>query len=222
MTPIKGLGWKPGRGTNPSAFRASAVLTPQPDVPHKYHFANGWWGDQGATSQCVIYSWLHVAADGPLAQRTLPTRWNPTALYQEGQRLDRTPPWDVDSGLTCDAGAKVMRAHGLVGEYRWIEEFDELLDALVAAPVTCGAWWRQDMFTPQKGGLVTFTGRVAGGHQWVINGFNKQTQMIRHKNSWGRAWGHYGHFYTTFATMREILVAGGAEICVARELLVPR
>jgi hypothetical protein len=53
---------------------------------------------------------------------------SPTRLYQLGQDIDGTPRSDVDSGLTSDAAAQVMKREGYVGEYRWGQNLDEVLD----------------------------------------------------------------------------------------------
>jgi hypothetical protein len=63
-----GMGWQPGRGTKAHLFRAGDVVTPTPRVS-RYWNANGWWGDQGTTSQCTIFAWLHVEHDGPITHR---------------------------------------------------------------------------------------------------------------------------------------------------------
>lgn len=232
--PLKGTGWKPGKGTKPHLFRAGAVFAPQPEVSYKFHYDNGWWGDQGRTSQCVIYSHLHIAEDALITRPGPGPILDPTMLYLEGRALDGSPLDDSDGGgLTCDTGAKVMRAHGVIGEYRWVgddpamttdEKLDELLDALAFAPVTCGADWPENMNYPNGEGFVSYDGQFAGlGHQWVMNGFNKNgkdddERYIRNKNSWGRSWGRSGRFYMTFRQVKKILERPYTAICIFREL----
>jgi hypothetical protein len=143
----------------------------------------------------------------------------PTRLYKLGQTIDGTPHSDVDSGLTSDASAKVMRNEGYIGEYRWALDLDEVLDCLLeAGPGTLGSWWPSGMDAPDSKGVVTYTGWKRGGHQYVLNGVNKTTKLIRMKNSWGRTWGKSGFAYMTFDTLSAILRDGG-EFCIARELL---
>jgi hypothetical protein len=213
-----GMGWQPGRGKKWGAFRAGDVITPSTRVS-RYWNANGWWGDQGMTSQCTIFAWLHVEHDGPITHRGAKPLDNPTRLYQLGQAIDGTPISDVDSGLTSDAAAQVMKREGYVGEYRWALTLDEVLDCLLnAGPGTLGSWWLSGMNDPNSKGVITYTGAPLGGHQYVLNGVNKTTRLVRMKNSWGRGWGRNGFSYMTFDTLDAILKDGG-EFCIARELL---
>jgi hypothetical protein len=217
-----GLGWKKGRGTAPRLLRE--VMAPVRRLPtERYWWDNGWWGDQGETSECTIYSWLHLIHDGPVIPvDVMPTAKKPLAdpatLYQEGQKLDGTPITDVESGLTCDSAAKVMRAHGFVGEWRWAESVDEVIQwVLTTGPCAIGANWYYDMFEPKKDGTVSMTGGMAGGHQWVINGASMKKKRFRDKNSWNRTWGLSGRFITTFDQVAQMLQEG-AEVCMYREL----
>jgi hypothetical protein len=217
-----GMGWQPGTGTKAHLYRAADVLVTPPTAPDiRYWNASGWWGDQGMTSQCTIYAWLHVMHDGPITHRgILAPMANPTLLYQKGQDIDGTPRSDVDSGLTSDASAQVMLKEGYIGEYRWARDVDEVVECIrVAGPGTLGSWWPEGMDDPDPlTGFVTYTGRKRGGHQYKVDGVNTRRRFFRMKNSWGRGWGRKGFAYLSFDTMRAILEDGG-EFCIARELL---
>lgn len=215
------MGWQPGKGRRWSAFRASDVIAidaPGPDI--RYWNASNWWGDQGYTSECTIYSWLHVLHDGPITHKRVSKPMDsPTRLYQLGQDHDGTPRTDMDSGLTSDAAAWVMLSEGYIGEYRWATHLDEVVECVrKAGPGTLGSWWPQGMDDPDERGFVKYEGTMRGGHQYKIDGVNTRKKFFRFKNSWGRAWGRKGFAYMTFDTMRAILNDGG-EFCIARELL---
>lgn len=216
-----GFGWNPGMGRKWASFRAGDVLVTPPSAPDiRYWNASGWWGDQGQTSECTIYSWLHVMHDGPITHRGTKPMDSTTRLYQLGQDRDGTPRSDVDSGLTSDAAARTMRDEGYIGEYRWARDLDEVVECIrVAGPGTLGSWWPEGMDNPDPlTGFVTYTGRMRGGHQYKVDGVNTRRRFFRFKNSWGRSWGKKGFGYMTFETMRLVL-AGGGEFCIARELL---
>lgn len=215
-----GYGWQPGRGTKAHLFLAADVMTPAPEVQIRYWSASGWWGNQGNTSECTIYSWLHVLHDGPITHRKSPKPLDsPDRLYQLGQDIDGTPRADVDSGLTSDAAAQVMLREGYIGEYRWASSLDDVLNCLAGAgPGTLGSNWLSAMDEPDAKGFVTYTGRMRGGHQYVLDGLNRRQKFVRCKNSWGRSWGRRGFFYMSFDTLDAILQDGG-EFCIARELL---
>lgn len=215
-----GLGWQPGMGKKWHLYRAGDVVVPT-DVSSRYWNASGWWGDQGNTSECTIFSWLHVLHDGPITHRN----WkkpveDPKLLYQFGQQIDGTPLSDVNSGLTSDAAAQVFLKRGYIGEYRWALDFDEMLDCLLnAGPGTLGMWWPTGMDSTDSTGRAHYTGSDRGGHQIKVDGANKHTRLIRFKQSWGRSnYGRNGFGYISFDDAKSILKDGG-EFCIARELL---
>lgn len=220
---MEGKGWKPGMGTRPQEFRAKDVLPRRtPGITHRNWWTGGWWGDQGYTAECTIYSWLHAIHDGPVTHPYLKQKplADPTTLYREGQTLDGTPHRDTYSGLTSDAAAKVMKRRGYIGEYRWALTLEEMITALLlAGPVTFGIWWREGMNHPDEKGMVRYEGEHWGaGHQFVIDGVNVDRRWFRCKNSWGRKWGKTGFFLMDFDDVWQALDEGG-EACIYRELI---
>lgn len=236
-----GLGWKPGRGTNPQKFRASAVLPKKlPERVDRKWWANGWWGDQGlntySSSECVIYSWEHAIHDGPVTPRKkrkiniVKPILDPTTAYIEGQGIDGTDPNDKESGLTCYAGAEVFKRHGIIGEYRWGETVDEIVHWLLeVGPVLRGAPWYNDDFELRSNGLLLRTGGVAGGHQTKGDAANTDSEIVWFKNSWSREWGNprsqhpsgsaeRGFYAMSFDQIESDLRNDGAEYCMYREL----
>lgn len=216
-----GMGWQPGMGKKFNLFRAGDVLVteaPAPDI--KYWNASGWWGNQGNTSRCTIFSWAHYWFDGPITHKGPKlTDAQLTDLYQFGQDIDHTPRSDVDSGLTSDAAAQVFKQKGFIGEYRWARETEELVEWLRrVGPATIGTWWPEGMDTPDRDGFGTYTGTKLGGHQFKTDGVNTRRKFVRCKNSWGRSWAKKGFFYLSFDTI-DAMLTDGAEICMARELL---
>ena len=72
------------------------------------------------------------------------------------------------------------------------------------------------MFYPDRNGLIKISGRLAGGHAYVINGVDTKKQQFRIKNSWGKSWGQQGHAYISFTDMKRLIKENG-EICLAVE-----
>ena len=86
-------------------FLVSAILTESPIIRNKFWDAEGWWGDQGTTSQCVCYSWLHWIEDGPVKQNFIENRsvplFNPTEFYDACQKRDQWEGECVDTATEC-------------------------------------------------------------------------------------------------------------------------
>ena len=40
-------------------YPLAAALPEKPFITQKMWWDNGWWGDQGNTSMCTVYSWSH-------------------------------------------------------------------------------------------------------------------------------------------------------------------
>lgn len=200
-----------------SSFPMKAILK-KAETPKnsKYWNANGFWGDQLDTSQCVGFGWMHFLEDAPITHVGPTPILYPQEIYAEAQKLDEFPGENYD-GTTVRAGAKYLMIKGYITEYRWGYTLQELIDAvLYKAPCVVGTNWYYDMFFPDADGLIKMTGSFAGGHCYLVNGVNVKKRMFRIKNSWGRKWGKSGLAYISFDDM-EKLIKGQGEICLAVE-----
>lgn len=198
------------------------MLAGAPDRTWRYWWANGWWGDQGPTPRCVAFAWLHKVADGPRTTRLTPSvdttpAMDPRGLYCTAQTLD---PWDGDctrplyDGTSVRAGAKALVAAGVIEGYRWAWDADTVVAALLAlGPVVVGTTWTEGMSRPDERGVLHPTGRVQGGHAYVLNGVNTRTGMVRCKNSWGRSWGDAGAAWLSIDDLGDLLADRG-EACL--------
>lgn len=221
-----GLGRWPAEDERDADYPLSAVTAAvrpsREEREYRYWWNNAWWGNQGRHPHCVSYAWLHAIEDGPVTwpDRTPdadPTE-DPANVYHRAQEIDEWSGAAYD-GTSVRAGAKVLAERGLITEYRWAWDLDDLVAALLyVGPVVLGTWWTTGMFYPDDDGFVEPTGALAGGHAYVATGANTRERKIRFKNSWGRGWGQRGRFWMRFGAVSELLAASG-EACVATEVV---
>jgi hypothetical protein len=192
------------------------LTLPKTTLTQRYWDDNGWWGDQGKTSQCVGYAWAHFIDDGPIKHLGPKPNTNPTLIYREAQKIDEWPGENYE-GTSVRAGAKFLKKENKIGSYLWAYNLDTLIKTvLTQGPVVVGTNWYNGMFYPDRNGLIKISGRNMGGHAYVINGVDTRKQLFRIKNSWGRSWGVKGSAYISFANMQRLIRENG-EICLAVE-----
>jgi hypothetical protein len=185
----------------------------------RYWHANGWWGDQGATSQCVGYGWAHWLEDGPVTHGGPSPIVQPLKIYTEAKQVDEWPGEDY-AGTSVRAGAKVLQRLGFISEYRWAFTLSAVLNCLLErGPLVVGTNWYEGMGDPEERdhGFIRATGDLLGGHCYVLNGVNTKAEKLRVKNSWSRHWGNGGHAWLSFADFKRLLSEDG-EACLATEL----
>jgi hypothetical protein len=87
--------------------------------------------------------------------------------------------------------------------------------------VVIGSDWTHDMFTPAANGVVRPTGAVAGGHCYLLLGYDPGRDMFEFDNSWGASWGVNGHFFMSATDFDAFVVANPrGEVCAGLELPV--
>ena len=195
-------------------YTMASVLPAAPSArTYRYWWPSGWWGDQGASSRCVAFSFEHWVQDGPVAAPGDPTDQGLWDAYRWMQRNDQWPGENYD-GTSVRAGAKYHQQRGDIAVYRWAWDIHTVVQALLeAGPVVVGTVWRSGMFTPDTDGVIRPTGSDAGGHAYLLNGVNTRTGYLRVKNSWGRHWANGGHAYISVDDMAGLLADRG-EACL--------
>lgn len=177
-----------------------------------------WWGNQGNTSECVAYSWIHWLEDGPVYQPASPQPiLNPNTVYKAAQKIDEWPGENYN-GTSIRAGAKILQQQGFIQNYYWTTDVNVLANTVLnTGPVVVGTYWYSNMMRPNlRTGLMSATGRILGAHAYIINGVDLNRRLFRIKNSWGRNWGLQGRAFISFTDMSRLMRMQG-EVCLAIE-----
>ena len=225
--PNFGLGRRHAPDPRDNAFMIREIAAPvKAAVPvrkTRYWNASGWWGDQNGFQSCVGFAWTAWVEDGPITHKPkgakTPPLYDPAFLYAEAQKVDE---WEGAEpayfGTSVRAGAKVLKTLGLISEYRWTWDVNDVIDALLyIGPVVVGTNFYESMLTPDENGLWGIAGPVIGGHAYVLNGISQPKNLIRIKNSWSRGWGKNGFAYIMPHDLQRLLNEDG-ECALATEI----
>jgi hypothetical protein len=172
-------------------FPMSAVMATVP-TPNSKHWTLGPQLDQLQTPRCVGYSTRqHLTASPHRYKKPSPSA---DEIYAGAQANDEWPGTAYDG--TSERGAmKYLQSLGIIASYHWAQDVEEACQfVLTTGPVMIGALWTNDMFEPVNG-FVKPTGAVAGGHEFVLSGYNHKQWRCYFDNSWGLKWGVSGRFY---------------------------
>lgn len=169
--------------------------------------------DQGNLGSCTGNAAVGCVGYDPF-YATVSVRLNEelaVIVYSKATHLDEVPgeyPPD-DTGSTGLGVAKAMTALGLISGYLWMFSFLDVLGALMQRPLIVGTYWYESMFNPDRFGVVTPAGRIAGGHEYILDGWDEATGLLSFRNSWGTRWGQGGRFYMTPASLTRLLAEDG-------------
>lgn len=179
--------------------------------------------DQGDLGSCTGNAAEALAGTDPL-YAAIPTsvKARPTgdpaadetqavALYSAATRLDNVqgvyPP--TDTGSTGVAVAKAAQKAGLISGYQHAFSLDSALKALTASPLIVGVNWYEGFDSPDPNGLVTISGSVRGGHEFLLYGIDATRRRVLARNSWGTGWGVKGTFSFSFDDLGRLLDEDG-------------
>jgi hypothetical protein len=71
--------------------------------------------------------------------------------------------------------------------------------------ISVGTYWYESMFYPTASGLVTVSGDIAGGHQYLIRGYDVDRDRVM-----GRCWwGAFRDFWMSRTDLNRLLREGG-------------
>lgn len=129
-------------------------------------------------------------------------------LYAEATELDEFPDTypPTDDGSSGLGVAKALVQQNLITGYDHIfTGVTGIVTALQSAPVTVGTNWYESMFTPNNAGVLSISGAVAGGHQYVLDAVYIRDRLFRMVNSWNPSWGDGGCAFMSWDTADRLM-----------------
>lgn len=172
--------------------------------------------DQGSTPHCVGFGWLNFGNCTPVPDAWPNDRGH--EIYYQAKVEDGEP--GAENGSSTLSGVKAFMHFGFLKDsaYAWASSLDDIKTwLLVNGPVVVGTNWYEEMFFPDDNGFINIGGRVAGGHEWMIYGYDTLTDAFQCANSWGEDWGMQGRFYIHSADLERLLREDG-DACTTVEI----
>lgn len=127
-----------------------------------------------------------------------------------------------DTGSSGLAAAKASVQMGIGKDYVWYFSVEEVLQGLQRHPISFGGVWHYDMFQATRDNpVVKPTGSIAGGHQWVLSGYNAKDDLIAGECWWGPDFGISGRFYIATDDFRTLMENDGDAHFTNRRILYP-
>ncbi len=192
------------------AMRAKAMGTParEWDLP--------FIPDQGNTGHCVGFGWLNFGNCDPVMDGWPNDRGH--EIYYKAKEYDGEP--GNENGSSTLSGVKAFMDFGKLKDsaYAFATSLEDVkIWTLANGPVVTGSDWYDGMFYPDSNGVVVPSGWVAGGHEYMIIGYERETDLFHYANSWGTGFGIDGKFYM-HAVDYEKLMRQQGDACTAFEI----
>jgi hypothetical protein len=172
---------------------------------------------QGDTPRCTGFGTATYLATDPV-RPSMP--WlralNVHQLYLDIVAQDRKEGRYYPEGATTLAAMKVGQARGWWTGYRWAYDLDTLLTTIKdSRPVIVGTNVYESQFQKDHEGIARIRpgSRQAGGHYYVLNGYNPRKGLVRSPQTWGN-----GDYFYPVEDMRQLLEREDGEGVIPDEI----
>lgn len=177
--------------------------------------------DQGQTNSCVGFTcrqWMQTAP--VMYKQAMP---GGLEIYRYALTVDEFHG-EQDTGTSLQAGLKSLQHFGRVASYVWASSADDVRQWIVGnkGSVIVGTHFTENMANPTdtpNGRVMIPTGRVVGGHAYLLMGYSINRDAFRVTNSWSRMWAESGRAWLRFGDFRDLLSARGDAVGVIEATL---
>lgn len=202
-------------------YDARALVTKDELVSVQHPTSVPPW-DQGEVGACTAFAAFGACVHDYLLDVAVRAEFgtDPTAAdclngYRYETRIDDSQipgHWEPeDTGSTGLWSAKMLRYLGVIGSYYHCFRTSTVLQVLQDRPVSIGSVWFNSMFEPDHYNqlVVDPESGVAGGHQWLLVGYDAPGEKVRLRQSWGTSWGDGGYAWMAVAALDSLLAQDG-------------
>lgn len=147
--------------------------------------------DQGQLGSCTGNAITQALATGPLFHKGyVPSEKIAVQIYELATHLDSIPGTypPNDTGSSGLGVAKAAKKLGYIASYQHAFGITHARAVIAQSPFIAGTDWYDGMFTPDPDGHVHLTGQIAGGHEYLVLGYDPVADLWTMLNSWG-TWG---------------------------------
>jgi hypothetical protein len=173
--------------------------------------------DQGQLGSCTGNAAVGALATLPIWSALLEARGTlaineglAVHVYSEAEILDGGAGLpNEDQGSSGLSVAKVCKSLGYISGYQHALSVEAAHTALHLGPFLVGTDWLSDMDSPGADGVVTATGTLRGGHEYLCREYDAKRDLWWFDNSWGPTWGVAGRFAYDTHTFAALLSRQG-------------
>jgi hypothetical protein len=170
--------------------------------------------DQFDTGHCVGFSMANFGINYPT--HTKFTNADGHNFYYLCKIKDGQPK--MENGSDIRSAAKVLKDLKIIEGYAWAKTIDEVKYWLLnKGPMIVGTDWTEGMDNPDANNIVRASGKVLGGHAYLLNEWTKDN-LIGIQNSWDDRWGKNGKAYIPAKDFEYLLKRWGGEALTAVEI----
>lgn len=184
----------------------AAVLGEAPRTSRYYR--TGVILDQGQMSSCVGFTGRQWMQTAPVMFKALSP--SGVEIYRYALTVDEFHG-EADTGTSIRAGVKSLQHFGRVESYVFAYSAEEVRQWIMAdkGSVIVGTTITEGMAKPDAKGYMNPTGRLLGGHAYLLMGYSLSRNAFRITNSWARSWGENGRAWIRFSDFDDLMRASG-------------
>jgi len=170
--------------------------------------------DQGEFGHCVGFSMADFGINYPTPTKY--TNKDGHNFYYLCKIKDGQPK--MENGSDIRTAAKVLVDLNVIQGYAWAKTIEDVKWWLLnKGPLIVGTDWTEGMDTPDENNIIHLTGKILGGHAYLINEWTKDN-LIGIQNSWDGRWGKNGKAYISSKDFEKLLKRWGGEALTAVEI----